>query len=68
MSDISALQELDETMLNYYGETLAAASEELTVYTERMAHHNSVLDHYKNLLSIIGEEANYKSLDIILKG
>ena len=68
MNDIGALQELDETMLNYYGETLAAASDELAVYTERMAHHNSVLDHYKNLLSIIGEETNYKSLDIILKG
>ena len=68
MKDIEALNELDETMLGYYGETVAAASEELDKHTARMEQHVAVLDHYKNLLSIIGEEANYDAMGVILEG
>jgi hypothetical protein len=68
LKNLSTLEELDSTMVSYYGETLAAAGEELVLYTERMEHHNSVLDHYKNLLTIVGEETNYKAMDTILRG
>ena len=68
MNNIDAITELDKSMLSYYGETLAAANEELGKYTERMEHHNSVLNHYKNLLGIIGEESDFESMGVILEG
>jgi hypothetical protein len=33
-------------MIGYYGETLAAAADELSKFTDMMDHHNEVLDHY----------------------
>lgn len=68
MSDLDALNQLDASMMSYYGETVAAASEEMGKLTARMEHHVAVLDHYKNLLSIIGEEANYEAMGVILEG
>jgi hypothetical protein len=55
-------------MMDYYNNTLAMASDELSKYTTKMEHHNSVLDHYKNLATIIGSEIDYKSLSVILEG
>jgi hypothetical protein len=68
MNDISAMRELDNTMLSYYSETISMATEELAQYTERMEHHTAVLDHYSNLMSIIGEEENYEAMGVILEG
>jgi hypothetical protein len=32
--------------MEYYGNTLAMAGEEIAKYTDRMEHQTSVLDHY----------------------
>jgi hypothetical protein len=55
-------------MLNYYGDTLARGSEELDKYFARIDHGNTVLEHFKNMLSIIGKEMDYDSLGIIVEG
>lgn len=68
MNDISALQELDTTMMDYYSNTLSMASDELSKYTVRMEHHATVLEHYKNLTTLIGSETDYKTLGVILEG
>jgi hypothetical protein len=68
MSDIDALTSLDEQMMSYYSDTVSMASEELTKYTDRMEHHVTVLDHFNNLLSIMGKETDYKSLGVVLAG
>ena len=68
IENLSALNELDNTMMAYYGETVTAAVEEIDVYTERMAHHTTVLEHYNKLLGIIGEENNYKAIGVVLEG
>jgi predicted O-linked N-acetylglucosamine transferase (SPINDLY family) len=68
MNNLQGLQELDNTMMNYYSETLALASKELENYTKQMEHHTDVLEHYKNLLSLTGKENDYKALDTVLKG
>jgi hypothetical protein len=44
------------------------ASEEISKYTARMEHHTTILDHYKNLMSLINGETDYKALGVILKG
>jgi hypothetical protein len=55
-------------MLEYYGNTLSMAGEEIAKYTDRMDHLNSVLDHYQSLLSTIGKETDYKSMGVVLQG
>ena len=67
-SELGALQELDKEMMNYYGETLSAASEEIGKYTDRMDSLNSVLDHYQSLMTLIGKETDYKAIGIVLQG
>ena len=68
MDNLSSLNELDKTMMNYYGDTIAMAQEELAKYTDQMEHHVSVLDHYQSLMSILGKETDFNALGIILEG
>jgi hypothetical protein len=55
-------------MLNYYGDTLAAAGEELAKYTDRMEHQSSVLEHYSSIMEIMGKSKDYEKMGVILKG
>jgi hypothetical protein len=66
--NLGSLEELDKAMKNYYGDTLAAAGEEIGKYTERMEHLTSVLSHYKTILELTGKSTNYKALGEVLKG
>ena len=68
LENLGVLNDLDSTMMGYYGETVAAAVEEIDEYTERMAHHSAVLEHYNNLLGLIGEENNFAAIGIVLEG
>ena len=67
-SNLEALTGLDKQMLEYYGNTLAAAGEEIGKYTDRMEHLTSVLDHYSAIMKLIGKEKNYEMMGEILKG
>jgi hypothetical protein len=55
-------------MLEYYGNTLSMAGEEISKYTDRMEHQTSVLEHFKNIMDILGESTNYEALGVILEG
>jgi hypothetical protein len=55
-------------MLEYYGNTLSMAGEEIGKYTEKIDQLSSVLDHYQSLLSIIGKENDFKSMGVVLSG
>lgn len=68
LDQLSALTDLDKEMKSYYEDTLDAASEELSKYTDRMEHLTGVLDHYKNLIELINGEYDYKSISKILDG
>ena len=61
------LNQLDDSMIHYYGDTLAAAQEELSVYTDMMDHHAGVLDHYKNLLDLFGQSKDYEKMGTVLE-
>jgi hypothetical protein len=53
-------------MLEYYGNTLKMAGEEIDKYTERMEHQTSILEHYGNMMEILGKEMDYGTMGEIL--
>ena len=66
--NLQNLQDLDDAMMNYYANTLAAAGEEIAKYTDQMEHQSSVLDHYKSIMEIMGKSNDYKKMGKILEG
>jgi hypothetical protein len=65
---LNGLIELDDVMMDYYGNTLVMAEEELASYTDQMDHSASVLDHYATMLSILGKEQDYDAMGVVLEG
>jgi hypothetical protein len=65
---LNSLTELDNAMMDYYGDTLKMASEELAKYTDQMDHTTKVLDHYSSMLSILGKEQDYDAMGTVLEG
>jgi hypothetical protein len=63
---IGAILDMDDAMLDYYGDTLAAAGEEIGKYTDKMDHLNTVLDHYTSLVKLMGKEKDYKVMHTML--
>ena len=68
LDNLSSLSDLDKTMKEYYGETLSMAQEELAKLTEGLEQQTEVLEHYQNMLEILGKEMDYDSLGVILQG
>ena len=66
--NLTSLRELDKSMMEYYGNTLDMAAEEMAKYTDRMDHQTAVLDHYSSLLEIMGKSNDYKSMGTVLEG
>lgn len=64
---LQSLNELDKTMKGYYGETLAAAQEELSKYTDMMEHHSEVLEHYSSLLELIGKSKDWERMKTVFE-
>lgn len=65
---LESLQELDKTMMEYYGDTIAMAQDELAKYTDQMEHHSSVLEHYSTILELTGKSNDYEALGAVLEG
>ena len=63
--NLDNINQMDDTMMSYYGDTLAAASEELSKFTDLMDHHVEVLDHYTSLLSIMGKSKDYERMKLL---
>jgi SMC interacting uncharacterized protein involved in chromosome segregation len=66
ISNLEALNELKDSMLDYYENTLSLAQEEIATYTDRMEHLNSVLDHYSSIMDMLGKEQDYIAKGSIL--
>lgn len=58
LANAEALRELKAEMEDYYGNTLAEANEELAKQKKGYENVTNVLDHYANIMSILGEEEN----------
>ena len=67
LNNLEALQDLDEQMMHYYEDTLAAGSEALALYTDQMEHLTSVLDHYHNIVTMLNGEYDFASIGTILE-
>ncbi len=65
--NLGSIQELDDSMVHYYGDTLEKAAEELEKYTELMEHQTEVLEHYTNVMDILGKSTDYKAMSVILE-
>jgi hypothetical protein len=57
---------LSDSLIEYYSNALAKASEEIAKYTDRMDAMNSTLEHYKTLLDLVGESSG-KAMEEVLK-
>lgn len=68
IDNLEAVQDLDKQMLEYYGNTLDLAEEELSKYTDQMEHLTSVLDHYRSILSLLGRDTDYTRVLTVLEG
>lgn len=67
IEQLQNINELDKTMKGYYGETLEAAQEELSQYTDMMEHHTEVLEHYSSLLELIGASKDWERMKTVLE-
>ena len=68
MDNLESVLELDKAMKEYYGDTIKAAQEEISKYTDQMEHQNEVLDYYQSLIELSGKSNDYKMIGKILEG
>lgn len=68
LDNLNALQDLDKEMLEYYGNTIDLANDELSKYTDHMEHLTSVLDHYRSIITLLGKNKDYDKVLSVLNG
>ena len=68
LDTLSSLNQLDKDMLEYYANSLDAASDELAHYTDQLEHLTDVLDHYRNVIEMVNGEFAYDQIDTVLRG
>lgn len=62
------INELDEVMMSYYGDTYDKVMDQIQKYTSQMDNLNGVLDHYSNIVKLLGHEKDYALTNTILQG
>ena len=67
-AQVEALVDMNDQMKEFYSTTLSKSSEEMAKLTDQMAHQAAVLEHLRNLFSLMGRETDYGMLDILFKG
>lgn len=67
IENLQALEEQKKAMQEYYGEVMDMALEEISIYTDEMEQLNSVLDHYSNILELVGKQEDYTTKGKILQ-
>jgi hypothetical protein len=55
LENLGNIQELDNAMKEYYGNTISMAQEEISKYTDLMENATTVLDHYQSLMELFGQ-------------
>ena len=55
-------------MQDYYGNVMDMAIEKISTYTDHMDSLNGVLDHYSNILDLIGKKQDYATKNAVLEG
>ena len=68
LENMNALVDLDREMLQYYENTLDSAEDKLGDFTDQLEHQMSILEHYQNVLGLIGKEQDYQMVGAVLQG
>lgn len=68
LDTLNDLIALDKEMMEFYDNTLDAAAEELSYFTDQLSHQTEVLDHYRNIVEMINGEFDYNTIGTILEG
>lgn len=68
LDNLSALKNLDDQMMEYYGNTLNSANEELSKYTNHMKNLTSILEHYSSIITLLGKDKDYTRVLEVLNG
>lgn len=68
LENMNALVDLDREMLQYYENTLDSAEDKLSDFTDQLEHQMSILEHYQNVLGLIGKEQDYQMVGAVLQG
>lgn len=68
LDNLNALQDLNKEMLEYYGNTIDLANDELSKYTDHMEHLTNVLDHYRSIITLLGKDKDYDKVLSVLNG
>ena len=63
---LAELHEMDQEMLEYYGDSLSMAREEFDKYAQFFEVNATKLEHYKNMLSLIGREMDNVAIGEVL--
>lgn len=66
VANLEALMEQKIQMQDYYGNVMDMALEEIALYVDEMEELNSVLDHYSNILELVGKQEDYASKKKVL--
>ena len=64
-NQLEAMDSLEEEIINYYGETLQKAQEEIDKYANRIDHASSVLNHYKTILELTGKATSAQTRTVL---
>lgn len=67
LSSMQNMISLDKEMMEYYSKAFDAAEEKFTEYLDFIDSGISKLDHFQNMLSLIGKEQNYDMLGVVLE-
>ena len=59
LDNLEALKSLDDEMMNYYGNTIDLAKQELDGYTTQLEHATKKLQHFQKVQSLSGQGKNY---------
>ena len=68
LSYLDIVENLKNSMGEYYSETLAMSQEEIAKYTNLLENNSAVLEHYITLTELMGESLDFKKIGVILKG
>ena len=65
---LETLQDLEEEMEHAYADALDEAANELDKYTSQLENMNSTLQHFIDIMGLMGKETNYDTIGKILEG
>lgn len=65
---LETLQDLEEEMEHAYADALDEAGQELDKYTSQLENMNSTLQHFIDIMGLMGKETNYDTIGKILEG